>query len=207
MTLIRTLARAVALTTLAGAAGLAAAQTAASAATSSPAKKELVAKVVQMHQPAIENLANQLAGQPAQQLLNVAAQALRNAPAEKRDLLGAEIQAEVRKFFEDVAPGLRSTAVKLAPSTLGATLEERLSEDELKTLIAWMESPVSRKYQQLIGESQQALQQKLVTETRGTIEPKLKALEASVGKKLGVPGPAASGPAAAPAAKASGAKK
>jgi hypothetical protein len=69
-------------------------------------------------------------------------------------------------------------------------------------LVAWLESPVNKKYAQLSGDMQKALAEKLVAETRPTIETKLKALEQSVIKQLGItPKPAASAPAPAPAKK------
>ena len=171
----------------------------------SPAKKDLVQKVLTLQQAGIEGIGSALANQTASQVLQVAGQAMAQVPADKREALGAELQAEVKKFFDDVAPILRASAVKNAPSTIGAALEEKFSEDELKVLIGWLESPVSKKYQQVSAELQQTLGQKLVAETRPQVEPKLKALEGVMGSKLraaiGEPGaakpaaPRASGPA------------
>lgn len=169
--------------------------------TASPAKKELVQKVLTLQQGGIESVATGLANQTANQVLQVAGQAMAQVPADKREALASELQAEVRKFFDDVAPILRASAVKNAPSTIGTTLEEKFSEDELKVLVGWFESPVSKKYQQLSAELQQALGQKLIAESRPQIEPKLKALEQVLSSKLraavGEPAAAASGPAAA----------
>ena len=171
----------------------------------STAKKDLVQKVLTLQQAGIEGIGNVLANQTANQVLQVAGQAIARVPAEKREALAAELQAEVKKFFDDIAPVLRASAVKNAPTTIGTELEEKFSEDELKVLIGWLESPVSKKYQQMTGELQQALGQKLVAETRPQIEPKLKALEAVMGSKLraaageqggGAPAPAAAKPAA-----------
>lgn len=206
MNLTSRLARAALITVLAGAAGLSAAQGAAPSA-----KKDLVQKVLTLQQAGIESVGVGIANQTANQVLQVAGQAMGRVPADKREALGAELQGEVRKFFDDVAPLLRASAVKNAPSTIGAALEEKFSEDELKVLIGWLESPVSRKYQQMSPELQQGLGQKLVAETRPQIEPKLKALEQVMGAKLAAAvgaAPGASGPrAAAPAAKASGPTK
>lgn len=160
------------------------------------AKKDLVKKVLLLQQAGIESVGTQLAGQTAQQVLQSAGQALARVPADKREQVGNDIQADVRKFFDEVSPALRANAVKQAPGILGVALEERLSEDELKTLVAWLESPVSKKYQQLSLESHQPLAQKVVSESRTGIEPKLKALEQSIGKRLGMP---ASAPAPSPA--------
>lgn len=211
MTLTTRLARAALITTLAGAAGLCAAQGA--AAPVSPAKQALVQKALQLQQPGIEGIGNALANQTAQQVMQVAGQALNRLPAESRQAVGTELQADVRKFYDEISPVLRASATKLAPSTIGTALEEKLSEDELKVLIAWLESPVNRKYAQIAGESQQALGQKLVTETRPQIEPKLKALEQAMGARLNAAGGAAPATGAAPKAAAtpkaaaSGAKK
>jgi uncharacterized protein len=156
------------------------------AGTTSPAKKELIQKALQAQSAGIEAVGTQLAGQTAQQVLNAVGQALQRVPAEKRELLATEVQADVKKFFDEVAPTLRTNALKLGPATLGVALEEKFNEDELKTLVAWLESPVSRKYQQATAESQQALMQRVVADSRPAIDPKLKALEQTITRRLGV---------------------
>jgi hypothetical protein len=102
---------------------------------------------------------------------------------------------------------LRDRAAKLAPTSVGAVLEEKLSEDELKQLITMLEAPIYRKYQSMGGEMQKALMEKLVADTRPAVEPKLKALQEAVSKRLGLEPPASSKKPTAPAAKASAAKK
>ena len=160
-------------------------------------KKELASKAVQLQQAAIEGLGSQLAMQTAQQVMNAAGQALQRAPADKREALAADIQADVKKFFEDIEPTLRTNAAKLGTTTLGPALEEKLNEDELKTLVAWLDSPVSRKYQRLVGENQQVMAQKLVADSRPAIDPKLKALEQTIARRLGLPAAGAAAPAPA----------
>jgi uncharacterized protein len=168
--------------------------------TAGTAKKELVQKVLQLQGPGIESVGTQLAAQTAQQVLGAAGQALQRVPGDKRELLGTEIQADVKKFFDDVAPSLRTNALKLGPTILGTALEERLNEDELKTVVAWLESPVSRKFGQLNAEVQQALMQRLVTDSRAAVDPKLKALEQTLTKRLGAAAPAAAAPSGGAAA-------
>ena len=176
-------------------------------AESTPAKKELVAKILLLQQPSIEGVATLLAQQPAAQMMQGANMALQTRIApDKREAVAKEIQADVKKYVDEAVPLLRERAVKLAPSTLGPLLEEKFSEDELKQLIAIMESPVNRKYGQMNGELQKALSDKLVAETRSLIEPKVKELDLSIGKRLGLappPAAASSSPPAAGAAPAS----
>jgi uncharacterized protein len=160
-------------------------------------KKELVAKVVQLHQQGIEQIGRVIASQTSQQMLQAAGQALPNVAADKREAVGKEIQADVKKFYDDVEPLLKKRAVELAPATVGPAYEEKFSEEELKALIAWLESPVSRKYAEIDRTQGNALAEKVVTDTRAAVEPKIKALETTVGKRLGVStAPAAPAPAA-----------
>ena len=187
---------------LAGSTGLALAQ-----AATSPAKKELVQRALQLQQPAIENVGNALAGQTANQVLQVVGQALARVAADKREALAGELQADVKKFYDEISPTLRDRAGALAPSTIGQALEEKFSEEELKVLVAWLGSPVNRKFQAAAGDMLQGLGQKLVADTRPMIEPKLKALETSMQSKLAAAGlpvgssaPKASGPTPKPAA-------
>ena len=184
----------------------------------SAAKKELVQKVLLLQQPAIENMARNLVEQPAGQMMQAAGRALQQqVPAEKREAVGKGIEADVKKYVDESYPTIRDRAVKIAPSTIGTVLEEKFTDDELKQLIAWLESSVNKKYLQLGPEMQNGFMQKLVSEARPVLDPKLQALETKVRASLGVPAepssstaPAATGgapaKAAAPARKASGAK-
>ena len=161
----------------------------------SVAKKELVAKVLQLQQPAIETVARALTERPAAMMMQQAGLALQTRVApEKREAIAKEIQADLKKYVDDAVPLVRQRALKLAPTTIGAVLEEKFSEEELTQLIAIIESPVNRKFLQLGGEMQKALGDKLVAEMQATIDPKVKALEQSNTKRLGLP-------AKAPAAK------
>ena len=161
----------------------------------SAAKKELVAKVLQLQQPAIETVARALTERPAAMMMQQAGLALQTRVApDKREAIAKEIQADLKKYVDDAVPLVRQRALKLAPTTIGAVLEEKFSEEELTQLIAIIESPVNRKFLQLGGEMQKALGDKLVAEMQATIDPKVKALEQSITKRLGLP-------AKAPAAK------
>lgn len=185
--------------TLALLAGLALAQ---GPAPSSAAKKDLVAKLLKLQQPGVEQLARTLAEQPAQRLiLSVQSSGvLQRVPADKREALGRELDADLRKYLDEAVPLLRERALALAPSTIGPVLEERLNEDELRQLATLLGSPVLTKYQSLLPEMQRALGEKLVADSKSQIDPKLQALQKAVNDKLA----AAAG---APAGSASGARR
>jgi len=171
---------------------------------SSPAKKELVQKILVAQQSGIEAMGQQLAEQPAARLMQQVGPVLQQRiPADKREAVAKEIQADFKKYADEVVPIVRERAVKLAPSTIGAVLEEKFSEDELKQVLAMLESPVNRKFQSLGGEMQRSLGTKLVADTRPTVEGKLQTLERSVARRLGIEPPPAAGGAASSGPKAS----
>lgn len=161
---------------------------------STPAKKELVAKVLKLQQPAIEALARQMVEQPAMQMLQQASAAVRRLPEAQREAAARDIQAEARKYADEAVGIARPMAVQLAPSTIGVVLEERFTEAELREIVTILESPVNRKFQAAGTDMQRALGERLVTETRPSIEPKVKALEASIVKRLSPPATPASAP-------------
>jgi hypothetical protein len=171
--------------------------------TVSPAKKELVQKLLALQQPGIESAARGIVERPAAQMMQEAGRVLQTQfPAEKREAIGKTIEADARKYVDETYPAVRERAVKLAPSTLGVTLEEKFSEDELRQLVAWFESPVNKKFQQASGEMQNSFMQKLVAEARPLIEPKLQSLEQKMRSALSASAVGAADSATAPKAAA-----
>jgi uncharacterized protein len=157
------------------------------AAPSSPAKKELVARILKHQEPAVQAIARSLVEQPAMDLMQDVSRALpARVPKDKQDAVAKDIQADVKKYLDDAVPYVQARALKIAPETIGASLEQKFSEDELKQLIGILESPVFIKYQQMGDDLRKQFADKLVADTRSTIEPKVHAMEESVAKRLGV---------------------
>lgn len=180
------------------------AQQASAPAPSSPAKKELVQKVIKLQQPGIEAMAQKLAEEPVAQLAPQADMALQTkVPADKREAVMKDVQADIKKYLDEAVPLVRDRAGKLAPTVIGPMLEERFTEDELKQLAGWLESPVVRKYQQLIPEIQKGMVEKLAADVRPTIEPKARAMQQAMAGHLGLQQGGTAAPAPAkPAASA-----
>jgi hypothetical protein len=174
----------------------------AGAPAASPAKKELVARILKAQQPAIEAMARGLVERPALEIMNGAMQVISTRVAkDKQEATAKDVQADAQKYVDEAGPIVQKRAVALAPSSIGAVLEEKFSEDELRQIATALENPALVKYQGTIPAMQQALGEKLVADTRPQIEPKVRALEDQVGKRLGLPAQGAAAPAT-PAPKA-----
>ena len=174
----------------------ASAPAAAASSVSTPAKKELVQKVLQLQQGALETISRSVVERPVAQLAQAAGNALQTqVPPDKREAVGKSVDADLRKFIDESTPMLRERALKLAPSTFGAALEDKFSEDELRQLVAWLESPVNKKFQQSMPDVQAGFTQKLMAEAGPLLDPKLRALQQKLRTTF-----AAAAPASAPAA-------
>lgn len=170
---------------------------------SSPAKKELVARMIKMQRPGVEAMSRAMAEEPAAQMLERAAAVLpARIEPDKQEAVAKGIQADTKKYLDEAVPLVRDRALALAPEAVGPLLDKNFTEAELSKILSLLESPEYLKYQKMSGEMQAALQTKLVAETRAGVETKLKALEAAIGARLGIAAaPAAPAPAAKPAAK------
>ncbi len=169
-------------------------------------KAALVKQLLDVQRPAVEGMARLLVNDSVSPILQAGSEYLQTqVPAEKREALGKAAEAEVQKYVQEAFPIVRDKAIQLAPTTVGPLLEQNFNEDELKQLVAWLSSPLNKKFSELNPQLGNALTQKLVAEVRPTIDPKLQALNVSVAKALGAPTngqpPAAQQPAK-PAAKA-----
>ncbi len=168
-------------------------------------KAPLIKQFIELQRPGIESLARGLVEQSSAPIAQAGSAYLQaQVPADKREAAAKAADAELKKYFDESYPIVRDKAVQLAPDALGPLMDQSFTADELKQLVAWISSPLSKKYQELNPKMQTALTEKLVAETRSTIEPKMKTLDENVAKALGAPtggaAPAASRPA--PPAKA-----
>jgi hypothetical protein len=162
-----------------------------------PAKQALVDKLLALQQPGLEMAARSIVERPAAQMMQEVSRVLQTqVPEDKREAIGKNIEADAKRYVEETYPPVRERAISLAPSTLGAAMADKFTEDELKQLVAWFESPVNKKFQQVSGEMQSSYMQKLVADVRPMVEPKLQALQQQV--RTALSGPAAAAPGNAP---------
>jgi hypothetical protein len=162
-------------------------------------KATMIKQFVDLQRPGIESLARGLVEQSSAPIAQAGSQYLQTqVPQDKREAAAKAADVELKKYFDEAYPIVRDKAIQLAPGALTPIMEQNFSEDEMRQLLAWINSPLSKKYQEMNPKLQTALTEKLVADTRATIEPKMVALDASVAKALGAP-TSAPGAAGAPA--------
>jgi uncharacterized protein len=168
----------------------------------SPSKKALIDKIVALQQQGmVEGMANSIVQGPMPQLLQAGRAALQQVPAEKREATAKAMDAELKKFVDENVGSVKDKVAKAMPAAASALLDERFNEDELKQILVWAESPVSQKFGLANVELQKAVAQKVMAEAAPTLEGRLKTLQGTLAKQLGIqpqpasaPKPAASAP-------------
>jgi uncharacterized protein len=153
------------------------------AAPVSPAKQELIQRILKVWH--VEALGQSMLQEPVAEAVNQARAMLQGrATPEKRDAAMKDITTDAKKFLDDSTPVVTGSAQKLIPSTVVPLLAQNFTEDELRQILAMLESPVKKKFEALAPELQKSLGEKIAADTRPEIDPKLKDLQQRIGMRM-----------------------
>lgn len=156
---------------------------AAPAAAVSPAKQALVDKVLTLWN--IDSIGQSMLQVPVTDAVQQARAMLQGrASVERRDAAMTDIVNEAKAFMAEATPIARSSADKLIPAKIAPLLAERYTEEELRQLIAILESPVKKKFEAMVPEMQKTLGESIAADTRPVIDPKLQGLKEKIGLRL-----------------------
>jgi len=163
---------------------LAAAGQAMSAPPASPDEKQkLVQRVLQLWH--VEDVSLVMVQRPAVDAMQQARIALQGrVSAAKQDATLKDISSDIQKYVDEATPTVRANALRLKAPTVGPLLAQNFSDDELRQLIALLESPVKKKFESLVPQFERSFGEKLAAESRAAIDPKLEAMTKNVGLKL-----------------------
>ncbi|WP_019143241.1 hypothetical protein [Noviherbaspirillum massiliense] len=146
-------------------------------------KQELAQRVVQLWH--VEDIGQSMLQAPVAESVQQARVMLQGlASPERREPAMKDVTEEAKKFMDETSPLVRTTAQKLIPTTVLPILTERFTEEELRQIVAILESPVKRKFEEMVPEMQKALGEKLASDARPVIEPKLQDLKQRIGLRL-----------------------
>lgn len=154
------------------------------AAAVSPEKQKLIQRVLQLW--TVEDVALVMVQRPAASAMEqsrVALQARMVADAKKEATL-KDIARDVQKYVDEATPIARANAVKLKEPVLAPLLAQNFNEEELRQIVALLESPVKKKFEQLMPQMEKSFGEQVAKAGAPAIDPKLKAMTESVGTKL-----------------------
>lgn len=162
-------------------------------------KTELAKKVVALQQgPELDRLVGQLAGTTAQELIVKWAPKMEaNVPKAKQPKASEDLNAELKKYTEDVSQLIAKQVSKVSTESLVPAYADRFTLEELQQLAAFFESPAVKKYQATAPELGNVFVQKLVEATRADVLARAKQFDDVAMKIIGTgPAPGAGKPPA-----------
>jgi hypothetical protein len=159
------------------------------------AKRALAVKLAQIQLKADSGaMADQLTGSAVQPLIAVWSQRLDETvpPARQKDVRD-KLDAELKKFTDNTGKTIEAQVAKSAEPALVPIFMEKLTEDEMKTIIAYLESPVSAKFQSLGPDAANAWAKRVVDATRASVESGQKSFDSAAERIVNSSAPAAGG--------------
>ena len=146
-------------------------------------KPKLVQRVIALWH--LEDTAVVMVQRPAADAMQQARIALQGrVSAAKQESTLREIATDLQKYIDEATPTVRDNAVRLKTPTLAPLLTQNFSDDELRQLIALLESPVKKKFESLVPQFERAFGERVAAESRAAIDPKLQTMTQNVGLKL-----------------------
>jgi uncharacterized protein len=170
-----------ALAALLGVASAAHAQTAAPA---DAEKQKLIDQIIASWHP--ENAVLMAAQRPANAAMEQSRVALeqKQLPKEKVEAALKDILVDVQKYVDTVNPLVINSARKNMNSTVAPLLAQNFSTDELKQLLALLQSPVKAKFEKVIPQADQALGKKIQDDVGAEINKDIGTMNQAAGTKL-----------------------
>jgi len=146
-------------------------------------KEKLVEKILTLWH--IEDEAIVMVQRPAVDAVNQSRIALQGrVSGPKQEATLKDIAVDVQKYIDEATPIVKDNAMKAKAPTLTPLLLQNFNEEELKQLIALLESPVKKKFEKLLPSFERAFGERIAADSRAAIDPKLAAMTQSVGLKL-----------------------
>lgn len=155
----------------------------AQAVTPEEEKKALVQRVLPLW--LIEESAITMVQRPATNALTQANAGLQGRlTAEKQAATMKSISEDVQKYVDAATPIAKSNAMRLKEPTLAPLLMQNFSAEELRQLIAFLESPVKKKFEALVPQFTKTYGEKVAESSRAAIDPLLATMSKEVGLKM-----------------------
>jgi len=163
---------------------------AAHAQTAAPAidaeKQKLIDRILTLWHP--ETIAIVMVQRPATDAMEKSSIALQTAhvPKDRFDKTLKDISGDVQKYIDTATPVAQASAKKNVGPAVGPVLAQNFTADELRQLVAMLESPVKAKFEKLSPQMEHAVADKVQADIGPEINKDINAMTQAVGTKLRV---------------------
>jgi hypothetical protein len=147
------------------------------------ARQALVDKLLTLWH--VDDVAVVMVQRPAASAMEQARIALQGrVSAEKRERTLKDISVDVQTYVDEATPLARQSAQRLLKPTLSPLLLQQFNDEELRQIIALLESPVKKKFEKIAPQLERTLGEKVAEDSGAAINPKLQTMTQAVGLKL-----------------------
>ena len=162
------------------------AQSTAPAAAPDAEKQKLIDRILVLFHP--ENGVLQMVQQLGLKAMQQSSAALQTAqvPQERKDKTMNEIGADVQKYVDTTMPIAVASAKKFTEPSVAPLLAQNFTTEELRQVVALLESPVKAKFEKLVPQMEAAIGQKVQADIAPQVNKNIQVLTESVGTKLRV---------------------
>ncbi len=149
-------------------------------------KQKLIDRILVLFHP--ENDVLMAVQRPGTETMQKSAIALQTAhvPKERIDKTMKDIATDVQKYIDTATPVAVASAKKNVGPTVGPMFAQNFTVDELRQILAMLESPVKVKFDKLLPQMEQAVGQKVQAEVGPQINRDIQVMNESAGTKLRV---------------------
>jgi uncharacterized protein len=149
-------------------------------------KQKLIDRLLVLFHP--ENGILQAVQQPAVKAMQQSSVALQTAqvPQDRKEKTMQDIGADVQKYIDTTTPIVAASAKKFTEPAVAPLLAQTFTTEELRQLVAMLESPVKAKFEKLVPQMEAAVGQKVQADTAPQVNKNIQVLTESVSTKLRV---------------------
>jgi hypothetical protein len=149
-------------------------------------KQKLIDRILVLFHP--ENAVLMAVQRPATETMQKSAIALQTAhvPKERVDKTLKDIGTDVQKYIDTATPLAVASAKKNVGPAVAPLFAQNFTVDELRQIIALLESPVKAKFDKLVPQMEDAVGQKVKAEVAPEINKEIQTMNESAGTKLRV---------------------
>ena len=167
-------------------------------------KRALAVKLAQLQEKSDHHgMVEQLTASAVQPMIAGWSQRLdETVPPARQKEVRDKLDVELKKFVEAAQKTIEAQTAKAAESALVPIFMEKLTEDEMKAIIAYFESPVSAKFQALGPEAGNAWAKQIVDATRASVESSAKTFDTAASRIVASSGGGSAGKGSAASAPA-----
>lgn len=150
-------------------------------------KKELATRIVNLQKQSqdMDALIAQLAGIAKSAIVEAWLPRLEKMPAARQKVAIDQLDVELKKFNDDVVRLIKTRNERISLDVLVPAYSERFTADELKQLVAFLESPVIKKYYSASPHMANLLAQKLDAATSSDVQARAKEFDTRAARIVG----------------------